>query len=498
MTKRFVCKPPVFANPQGTTFAGTNISASMTLNTAGLNLALSGAAGGGGAALSAAGSSQSAGTIVFSNSNGISFGMNGSTITASASGAGASASIFALGNTTAQSSSNTAALSALNFSFSGVVSGGLSGNTLVISSPGTTNFANLSVSAGTTSGSLGSIVFSNSNGVSFGLNGSTITASAAGSGGIAAAAGTQTATSGTVVYSNSNNVSFGMSNSSVITASASQVSSVGLYALGNTTQNSSTTLDQRTLSFNALGAMTAGFSNGSIQLSAPATSSLSATGQLSISTNGSTISIGVPNYGTLSYWDNGFMEGSAGQSQIGNGSLALQPVLLQEFLTATAARQYLTASWSTSSNSSYAGTISAHVGIYTNNASTLSLASSGSQSFAFTMTSNNNSSAYSGIRWLTIPINVSMTPGNYWIGMLSRTSSANANWATFSNMVQSQGAITLSGGFGSASNASNQIALGYGTWSTTSTALPASVAFTAITGSVANLAPGIQLHNVSA
>jgi hypothetical protein len=65
---------------------------------------------------------------------------------------------------------------------------------------------------------------------------------------------------------------------------------MSLYALGNTTQNSSTTLNS--LSFNALGGMTWGYSNGSIQVSAPAVSSLSATGIVSISTNGNTISIG--------------------------------------------------------------------------------------------------------------------------------------------------------------------------------------------------------------
>jgi hypothetical protein len=45
--------------------------------------------------------------------------------------------------------------------------------------------------------------------------------------------------------------------------------SIGLFALGNTTQNSSTTLDARSLSFNGLGAVTVGYSNGSIQLSSP-------------------------------------------------------------------------------------------------------------------------------------------------------------------------------------------------------------------------------------
>lgn len=79
-------------------------------------------------ALSAGTTRATGGEIVFSNSNGVSFGINGGTITASYTpGAGG----------------------AVNFS------------------------------AGTTSNDLGSVVFSNANGVSFGLNGSTITASTA-------------------------------------------------------------------------------------------------------------------------------------------------------------------------------------------------------------------------------------------------------------------------------------------------------------------------------
>jgi len=42
------------------------------------------------------------------------------------------------------------------------------------------------------------------------------------------------------------------------------------------------------------GAQTVGYSNGSVQLSVPATSSISGTGLLSVSVNGSTISLGVP------------------------------------------------------------------------------------------------------------------------------------------------------------------------------------------------------------
>ena len=60
----------------GSGFTGTN--ATGTLNSLGLALSV-GIGGGGGIAASAAGASQSAGTIVWSNANNVSFGMNGST-----------------------------------------------------------------------------------------------------------------------------------------------------------------------------------------------------------------------------------------------------------------------------------------------------------------------------------------------------------------------------------------------------------------------------------
>ncbi len=80
----------------------------------------------------------------------------------------------------------------------------------------------------------------------------------------AISAGTAVASIGRAILSNSNNMSFGV-NGQTITAKAA----VNFYALGNTTQNASTVLDANAVSFNGLGAMTVGFSNGSIQLSAP-------------------------------------------------------------------------------------------------------------------------------------------------------------------------------------------------------------------------------------
>lgn len=75
-----------------TSFGGTNLSGSMTLNTSGLTISMSAAApgAGGGAAISANGTaaagsnSQNTGTVVFANSNGISFGLsNNGSMTAS-------------------------------------------------------------------------------------------------------------------------------------------------------------------------------------------------------------------------------------------------------------------------------------------------------------------------------------------------------------------------------------------------------------------------------
>lgn len=72
----------------GTTFGGANISGSMTLNTAGLNLSLSGAGGGTtnqtGPNMAAGTQTATSGTVLFANSNHVTFGMSGSTqITAS-------------------------------------------------------------------------------------------------------------------------------------------------------------------------------------------------------------------------------------------------------------------------------------------------------------------------------------------------------------------------------------------------------------------------------
>src|SRR5579863_2293492 len=116
-------------------------------------------------AISAAGNSVSVGTVVFSNSPSVSFGMAGSTVTAHAVVTG-NAGI----NLSAGTTSNLA--SAFTFVDSNGVSFGLDASTV------TASYA-FKISAGTTSNNLTAVTFANGNGVSFGLNAGTVTASVA-------------------------------------------------------------------------------------------------------------------------------------------------------------------------------------------------------------------------------------------------------------------------------------------------------------------------------
>lgn len=255
----------VFANSNGISFGmsgSTQITASYTVpSTAGHISAVN---------VSAGTTSQNLTNVVFSNSNALSFGLNGSTITGSYTVPSIAGLISAVNLSAGTTSQNLTAFVASN---SNNVSFGLNGSTLTASASYSQSTAPSAIAVPGVTVTSGTVVFSNSNGVTFGMNGNTITVTVvpgAAAGIAAIQGGTQTATSGTVVFSNSNGVSFGLSGSTQMTASiaAQTAQTVGFYALGNTTQNSSTTLDARTVSLNGLGIITVGYSNGSVQLSA--------------------------------------------------------------------------------------------------------------------------------------------------------------------------------------------------------------------------------------
>ena len=193
----------------------------------------------------------STGTVSLANANGVSFSINGQTLSASVAAQSVqTVGMYGLGNTTNNSSTTLDARS-LSLAGYGIVTVGYSNGSIQISASATAAPSPVNFSAGATSGNLGSVVFSNSNNVSFGLSGSTITASA-----------------------------------------GAGATSAGWYATGNTKDNTSGSFALSSYLLSVNGALSAGYSNGSMEIYAPATSSLSATGFASISANGSTISIG--------------------------------------------------------------------------------------------------------------------------------------------------------------------------------------------------------------
>lgn len=390
-------------------------------------------------------------------------------------------SIIIAAPTTAAQTNQTLSWSAAGNTFSGnnmtvdarslLISGaggasvGVSNGTIAISAPVSTGiafaFGNTTIN-GTGSITPVALTISGLGGVSVGWSQSSIlviSGGAGGGGGIALAAGTQTATSGTVVFSNSNGVSFGMSNSSIVTASVGS----GATATGN------------------LGGIAAGTQTGT-----SGTIVFLNSNGVTFGMSGSTqVTASVGGIGTQSIWAPGFpgAGSSSNAASWGNGTVIVVPTPIQGNVSFSRGDIYASLSVSSSSNSSHAGVISVFVGIYTRNASTLSLASSGSQSHQWTNTSNNSLGSISGVRRLSVPINANMTPGDYWLAILTRSSTTNANWFSASNFYWSQGISNgLTGLIGEASNGSKQLAPGWGFFSATSTALPGSMAFSAISG----------------
>lgn len=167
--------------------------------------------------------------------------------------------------------------------------------------------------------------------------------------------------------------------------------------------------------------------------------------------------------------------------QYGNGTLVFDPQPLPNFQFD---RFVQIIQNTNSSNSSGSHTLRFSLGLYTRNASSLSLLTSWAGSTALTHSGTAGSySLYSGQRVLalTVPSAETVTEGRYWIGYVSSTASAGANGTYSQNMVSNLNSA-VTGMFGSAANATAQAKLGQGVYSASSTALPNSVAFSQIQG----------------
>lgn len=172
-------------------------------------------------------------------------------------------------------------------------------------------------------------------------------------------------------------------------------------------------------------------------------------------------------------------------SQIGVGTLDITPLVMKAPGVFASAYIGISNSYSaTNAGSSRGDTLSCTIGVYTKSGSSLSLASSGSVSTAYTVTGSSSSNSYQGLKMLPVPISLAMTPGNYWYGyIMSQATAGNAIAnAAISNAVQSfAGAESAAlGVYGSASTASFQPVLGKGALSVSTAALPSAIAFSDI------------------
>ena len=442
--------------------------------------------------------------------------------------------LYALGNTT-QNSSSTFDARTLSFNGLGGVTVGYSNGSIQISGPQTAAQTNQTVGL-------------------FGLGNTTQNSST-------------TLDARSLSFNGLGGVTVGYSNGSIQLSGAQTAAqtnqTIGLYGVGNTTQNSSTTLDARTLSFAGRGDVTVGYSNGTVQISGSqsnqvlsmfaqsnTTQSSSGTqnasslmfagagvasvgitnGSVLISvpagggagdggvfagvsnlgnTAGSTGTVSTGNYvlvgsqgitlsqstaaagsaGTVTILGPGaqvtkskfnpYMEAAGILGQAGQGILHIHPVPDPSYFQYD--RVLFDVLFSNATNSTGSVTISMWAGLYTRNASTLSLYGSASTSLGLTFSGNVNNSLLSGPRIMSMGWTSTITANDYWFGVVSRTTSGGAN-ASISQYVQSDQASNFSGILGVSSAGTNQNVLGLGYYANSTSGMPSAIAFSEING----------------
>ena len=398
------------------------------------------AAGGGGIVLGAGTVSITSGTGIFSNANGVSFGISGQTITASiAAQSNQSFGIYGVSNTTGASSSSTADARSLSIQGAGNVSVGWSNGSLVISG---------ATAAGVTTGGLYALGNTVSN------SSTTLALSALSFNGIGA-------------------VTMGFSNGSIQVSVATQSNqTIGLYAVGNTTQNSSTALDARSISFNGLGNVTLGFSNGSVQVSGP---------------------------GPFSryMWPPGNFIPISSYVQ---GAISIQYVPVYANVTGT--RIDLPVIWnggSSATTATMAIVISAYAMIYSRNGASLSSMSSGSTQVTYTYASNSAGHTEvitAAVKPISVPVNFNMTPGEYYVAFNFSTNSSSVGLSTtnYTQQISVMGGAAIStttylnyAEWGSQTTVYNNLSNGMGVYSVTSAGIPTAMSISGIVGTGASL-----------
>jgi hypothetical protein len=339
------------------------------------------------------------GTIIFSGVNAtINTSLNGASqyigVSVAAPGAAAENNWFNLlgantaGNTTA--SGSTIGLSGGN----NVTLSGTNNSQIIISVP------NLSyLTAGT------NITLSSSSN-SIGIIGG------GGGGGVAiAGSAASTVTAGTVQFINGNGVSFGL-NSVSMTASTANASLVSYWSLvGN----------------NTAGSTTRNITNNIIYFSGGNNVTLSGNNDTIIISGGAGAGGGI----TYSMWEPLPINNVTGTMQ-SNGTVFVYPVSVDQYVTATRGEFVCSVMQSVNATLSNSARLSLGVVIYTlNNNSyqinSVSSATTEHHNGSIGSGSSANSVSYTGQIIYSIPININMTPGLYWIGLWSRSTVTSAS-----------------------------------------------------------------------
>lgn len=510
-----------------TTQAGSTLGASLSTN--GLSLAIpawiTAGAGGNGVAVQVSNTTYTSGTVTFQNANGISFGSSGAN--------GISASFSQSVQT--QASGNIAATGFATTTTNGSVIVGTNnttGFTLAVPPYLTTQSVQTQASgniAGTGTSATGIGITLNSNGLA--INNSLDTYNIVSLGTSTYGGGTGGATTS---YSNAtiglyagSNITLSQTSNSVIfyggAGGGGGASSAGYFATGNTTNNSTTTLALSSQLFNFAGGVTGGFSNGSVQISAPPVSSLVGASNISVSTNGSTISVyevlannAVTQY--VPWWPASTSSQTIAAMGVSTGSVFVFPLTVYADYAAADVIQILQSASHVSSTVAGSITHGSQFGIYTLNAGTLSQISSGSYSIGITESSGSATFSYpastnsAGYTYSTTSVSASgqaqsyfgtvgnrqngmvfgpqtFSQGLYWLAILATNSTNGFNGGLSTALVgNAMGAAQSATHWGQASSAgalSGALNWFWGNYTVTQINLPATLATSNISNTIA-------------
>ena len=249
--------------------------------------------------------------------------------------------------------------------------------------------------SGTYTQNSGTVQFANSNGVTFGLSANGVMTASAAGGGVAISAGGSNFTNGTVSFGNQGLFSFSTSNGSVI---GSYSDPDGWSIVGNTAGASNTLA----------------LSNGTFYLSGGA--------NITLSQNGNTLAISGPAAGgtvaiaTLDRWWNPINAlQSTTMNTVSNGGCSIIQMLLPVPVQFSRVDIPLNFSGATTTNNTTAAWRMSNVMvIYTRTGNTLNPIVGISNTQSFSWASNNTASAW-GNKFMSIPLNSTLPPDEYWI-----------------------------------------------------------------------------------